>query len=139
MGQWETASGYLTKKKEILEKIAAKTETQCRFIHKREMTGLKRVLRERDALIEEIIAINRELARDQTWRSMQGLRLIIQDIINREQAIMDRSRQVLQDAIAEKARIAGELKNSRVHRQVKNQYINPWTAVARGSRINERG
>ena len=139
MEEWEIASSYLIKKKDILEKIAAKTETQCRFIHKGEMRGLGRVLRERDALIDELVAINIELAREQTWKEVQGLRPMIQDITNREQAIIARSKQVVQEAIAEKARIAVELRNRKVQQQVKNQYINPWAVVGRGSRINERG
>lgn len=139
MEEWEIASGYLIRKRDILEKIAAKTETQRRFIHKGEMRGLGRVLRERDALIDELVAINIELAREQAWKEVQGLRPMIQDIINREQAIIERSKQVLQEAIAEKARIAAELRNRKVQQQVKNQYINPWAVVGRGSRINERG
>jgi len=139
MGQREIASGYLRKKLDILEKIAAKIETQCRFIHKREMRGLRRVLRERDALIDEVLAINLALARDPAWKSMPALQPLIQDVINRERAIMDRGKQVLQEAVAERACIAAELRQSKVHRQVKNQYVNPWTVVARGSRINERG
>lgn len=139
MEEWEIASGYLIRKRDILEKIAAKTETQCRFIHKGEMRGLGRVLRERDGLIDELIAINIELAREQTWKEAQGLWPMIQDITNREQAIIERSKQVLQEAIAEKARIAAKLRNRKVQQQVKSQYINPWVVVGRGSRINERG
>jgi hypothetical protein len=139
MGQWERASYCLSQKTQILEKIAANTETQCRFIHGRKMKGLNRVLRERAALIEELAAINAELASDQTWKSLPRLTAMMQDTSNKQMEIMERSHQVLQQAITEKACIAAELKNSRVQRQVKSQYVNPWAVMARGHRINERG
>lgn len=139
MEQGEKVSFLLMQKIEILKKIAAKTEIQCRFIHKREMTGLKRAIRERDDLIEEIVTIDRELARDQSWKNIQHLMPILREIDNQQQAIIDRSHQVLQEAIIEKSRIASEFKHSKVRRQVKSQYVNPWAVVARGSRINERG
>jgi hypothetical protein len=139
MGQWENANCCFNKKLQILEKIAANTETQYRFIHRREMRGLKRVLRERDALIRELAAINEELSSDQTWKSMQELTPMLQAISRKEQDIMERGRQVMQEAVAERARIAAELKQSKARRQVENQYLNPWAIVARGSRINQRG
>lgn len=139
MGQLENASEYLNKKNNILGKIAANTETQYRFIHKREMRGLKRVLRERDTLIEELVAINLALSKDQSWKNIQGLIPLIQDLNHKQQEILDRSRQVIQEAVAERTRIAAELKSSRVRQQVKSQYINPWAVVAHGRRFNEKG
>lgn len=139
MEQWEKASCYLNQKMQILDKIAANTETQCRFIHKRKMKGLKRTLRERAVLIEELVAINAELASDQSWESIPRLMAMMQDTTNKQQEIMDRSRQALQQAVAERACIASELRNSKVQRQLKSQYVNPWVIVARGRLINERG
>ena len=51
MGQWEKASCCLNKKMQILDKIVTNTEAQCRFIQRREMKGLKRVLAEREVLL----------------------------------------------------------------------------------------
>jgi len=139
MGQWEKASSCLNKKMQILEKIAANTEAQRRFIHRREMKNVKRALREKEVLIGKLAAINEELATDQTWKSMQGLTPMIQDITHKQQEIMDRSRQVLQEAADERARIAAEIRSSKAGRQIRNQYVNPWAIVARGRRINEKG
>ncbi|GMB01215.1 hypothetical protein [Pelosinus sp. IPA-1] len=139
MGQWEKASCCLNKKIQIIEKIAVNTEAQCRFIHRREMNGLKRTLAERDVLIWKLIAINEELSSDQTWKRMGKLKSIIQDITHKEQEIMDRSRQIIQEAVIERARIAAELRNSKAQRQVKSQYINPWVIMMSGRHINRKG
>lgn len=139
MGQWEKASSCLLKKLQILEKIAVNTEAQCRFIHRREMKGLKRTLGEREVLIWKLNSINEELSSDQSWKSVQRLTPIIQDIHYKEQEIMDRSNQSIQQAIAERTHIASELKNSKARRQVKSQYTNPWAAMMQGRRFNEKG
>ena len=139
MGQWKKASCHLTQKMQILEKIAANTETQCRFIHKREMKGLGRVLKERGVLLEELTALNQELISDQTWKNVLALAPMAREIARRQQELLKRSRQVLQEAVAERELIAAELRNSKVHRQVKNQYVHPWAIMARGIRINQKG
>ncbi len=135
----ETASCRLAKKLQILDKIAANTETQGRFIRARKMKGLKRVLRERAALIEGLRVVNEELAGNQGGKNQPGLTALLQDIADKQQTITDRSGQVLRQAVAERARIAAELKNSRAQRLVKNQYTNPWAVMMRGRLINERG
>ena len=139
MGQCEKMSDYLKQKNKILGKIASNTETQYRFIHKREMRGLRRVLREREVLIKELIGINLELSQDQSWKSNQGVVTLVQEMNLKQQEILDRSRQVIQEAITERTRIAAEIKSSRVRQQVKTQYINPWAVVAQGRRFNEKG
>ncbi|SMD09793.1 hypothetical protein [Sporomusa malonica] len=139
MGQWEEAYCCLNQKIQILEKIAANTETQCRFIQNRKMKGLERVLRERAELLEELVAINAALASDQSWQLLPQLVAMMQDTTNKQKEMINRSHQVLQQAIDEKACIAAELKNSKIQRQVKSQYVNPWASMARGHLINERG
>jgi hypothetical protein len=139
MGSWEKARGCFNKKLQILGEIAANTETQCHFIQDRKMKGLKRVLKEREALLKELVAVNEELAGDQTWKSRQNLAIVIQEIADKQQEIMERSKQVLQQAVAEKARIAEELRQSKIRRQVNSRYVNPYAVMARGRRINEKG
>ena len=139
MGSWEKASCDLTRKMQILEKIEANTETQCRFIHKREMRGLGRVLGEREVLLEELATLNNELARNQTWKNLSALAPMIGAIAHKQQELLERSRQVLQEAVAEHELIATELKNSKVHGQVKNRYVNPWAIMVPGNRFNARG
>lgn len=138
MGQRENARSYLNKKNIILEKIFVNTEALCRFIQRREMKGLKRTLGEREVLIRKLIAINEELISDQAWKDMQGLTPLIQDIATKQQKIIDRSSQIMQEAVTERIRIAAELRNSKARRQVKNRYSNPWATIAQGRRINEK-
>jgi hypothetical protein len=138
MGQRENARAYLHKKNIILEKLLVNTEALCRFIHRREMKGLKRTLGERDVLIRKLFAINEELFSDQTWKDMQGLTPMIQDITTKQEEIMDRSSQIMQEAVTERISIAAELRASKARRQVKNRYSNPWATIAQGRRINEK-
>lgn len=139
MGQWGKIRDCLDKKNEILEKIAANTETQYRFIRKREMRGLQRVLREREALIKELLSINLALSQEKGWETRQETASIMQGMKEKQQEILERSRQVIEEAIAERNYIGMELKSSRVRQQVKNQYMNPWAAVTPGRRFNEKG
>jgi hypothetical protein len=141
MEEWEKTNCFLTKKREILDRIAANTEIQYRFIHKREMRGLRRMLREREALMEELTAVDSMLLSSEpnlkTTRST--LAPMIQLIADKQKEILSRSRQVLQEARLEHSRIATELKNSKVKRQVTNQYVNHWMIMAPGSRFNKKG
>ncbi|WP_378953336.1 hypothetical protein [Pelosinus sp. sgz500959] len=139
MGQWEKAKWYLHKKIKVLEKIAANTESQYRFIHKREMKGLGRVLGEREVLLEELLTLNQALVREGNWQHVSELASVILDITKKQQELLERSRQVLQEAMIERTRIATELKNGKIHRSVRSQYVNPWTMMMWGNHINERG
>ena len=139
MGQGEEARSCLQRKLEILEQIAAKTETLCRFIPDRKMTGIGRVLRERKALIDELAAVNAEVAGNPAWKSVSDIEQLRQEAVGKQRQILERSRQVLQQAIEEKACIAAELKKSRVHRQVRNQYVTPYKSMLPGCRFNKKG
>lgn len=139
MGQLKKASCYLMQKIKILEKIAANTETQSRFIHKRELRGLARVLGEREKLLEELATLNKELASYSTWNNMPALAPMLRDITHQQQELLKRSRHVLQEAVAERALIARELKNTKIERRVKNGYVHPWAEIAGGRFINEKG
>ncbi|WP_094606097.1 hypothetical protein SPSIL_007670 [Sporomusa silvacetica DSM 10669] len=139
MGQGEEACSCLQRKLQILEQIAAKTETLCRFIPDRKMTGIRRVLGERNALIDELAAVNEEIAGNPAWKSAPGIEPLRQAAASKRREILERSRQVLQQAIEEKACIAAELKNSRIHRQVRNQYVTPYKVMLPGCRFNKKG
>ncbi|MBU2702561.1 hypothetical protein Ga0466249_003695 [Sporomusaceae bacterium BoRhaA] len=139
MGQWEKAKHYLARKMNILEQIAANTETQSRFIHKREMRGLGRVLGERENFLEELAMLNQQLTKDSTWKNIPMLAPMIQEITHKQQELLERSKQVLQEAVAERSLIAEELKINKIGQQVKNGYVNPWVSIAWGRFINERG
>lgn len=139
MERWEKVKKNLIRKMELLEKIAANTETQYRFIHKREMRGLCRILNERELLIKEFAVINRELSNDQQWKNEPSLLLQLQAIEAKQQQILSRSKQVLQEAQTELAAISLELKDSKMRRQIENQYINNFSILIPGLRICEQG
>lgn len=138
MEKQELIEGCLNKKKIILERLAANTETQRRFIPKRELRGLRRILRERDVLMEELAAVNRELASCPGWK-ISPLALRFRELALKQQAIMRNSGEALQEAILERNRIAAELNSKRTARNIKNRYINHWLVMGRGGRINEKG
>jgi len=139
MDPWEKASHCLNKKLHIIEQLAANTEAQRRFIQQRKMTGLKRLLREREALLASLSEVNEDLARDQGWKSVRSMARMLQEITVKQQAILEESAQAIRQAVAERNYIAAELRKSKVGRQVNSQYINPYVTMARGRHINEKG
>lgn len=129
----------LEKKKEILERLAQNTKLQSHFIQGRKMKGLERLLTERDVLLSELETVNERLLTDTSWKQQKSLGLLLEEITKKQQEVVRRSQQALEQAIAERSEIAYELHQSRVGRQLKQQYTNPWAqVVARGYRINEK-
>lgn len=139
MGQEERLGDYLTEKLEILEKMIANTETQSRFIHKREMRGLRRILREREALLGKLLAVNNQLTIDQGWKNSKQLMAVQQAIADRQAQLLKQSSQVITQAVTERTRIAAELNSSRMAKNLQNRYANPWATVSQGSRLNAKG
>lgn len=139
MDPWEKAGHCLHKKLHIIEQLTANTEAQRRFIQQRKMTGLKRLLREREALLASLSEVNEDLARDQGWKSERSLARMLQEIKVKQHDMLERSAQAIQQAVAERKHIAFELRKSKVGRQVNSQYINPYVTMTRGRHINEKG
>ncbi|WP_371378245.1 hypothetical protein [Sporomusa aerivorans] len=139
MGQEVSAHDFLRRKLYILEQMAAKHETLSRFVYDRKMTGLRRVLRERQALIDELAAVNDEWDSNPNWKNAPGLAPLIKEAADKQQEVLEHCRQLLQQAITEKEYIAGELRNSRVKRQINNQYVTPWAVMLPGCRFNKKG
>ncbi|MDR7868243.1 MAG: hypothetical protein RIN56_15710 [Sporomusaceae bacterium] len=132
----EEMTAYLETKAALLERIGANTEKQRLVVAKREMRGLRRLLRERAALIDELATVNRLLA-DDGLRPLRGsLAARFRAIEARQKELLGACDQVLQQALAERARIAAEINNSRLTRQVKNRYINKWQVMAWGNCLN---
>ncbi len=136
MGRDETL-GCLEKKLALLEKIAVNTEKQRLLVARREMRGLRRLLRERAALIDELAAVNGLLGAGAAWR--QALADEFRAVEAKQRELLGACDRVLQEALAERARIATEINNSRLMRQVKNRYINRWQVMAWGNCLNVKG
>ena len=125
----------------LLDKISANTEVQSRFVRRREMRGLGRLLRERAALIEELAAVNREIE-DQGLEGLKTAAAVAQAaaVAAKEREVLAACRRVLEEAVAERSQIAAELNSLRRRRQLQKQYDPPWAgiAAAQGIRLNEK-
>lgn len=126
-------------KQEILEQIAAKTETLSRFIKLGKFKWLGEVLAERSELIKELRTIQEKLLTLAKASKDAALQKRSEDMALLEQRILKRSREVLADITAERARIADELRKSKAGRHIQYQYVNPYAIVARGRRVNLKG
>jgi len=135
----DKARDCLTRKMEILEKIAKNTSMQHRLVRKQDMRGLKRLLIERGRMIDELAAVNLELGKDEigeNWIDLQGL---MAAILAKQSEIMSLNDEVLQAAMEEKAQIAAELNNSRVMREAKSNYVKQWALTGYRSSLNLKG
>lgn len=139
MGQEEKMGDYLTEKLEILEKLIANTETQSRFVRKREMRGFRRILREREALLGKLLAVHNQLTIEQGWKNSKQLLSLQQAIADRQTQLLKQSSQVITQAVTERTRIAAELNSSRTTKNLQNRYANPWATVSQGSILNAKG
>jgi hypothetical protein len=128
----------LVKKMEILAAIAANTETQIRFVLKREMRGLRRLLNERELLIRGLAAVNADL--EQAGQHLQAglFQDLLQPIALKQLEIANQSAKALQAAVAERDKIAAELHSVRALKNLQNGYVRRWLPV-RGNRFNEKG
>ncbi|SHI54876.1 flagellar export chaperone FlgN [Propionispora hippei] len=128
----------LTRKLDILDQIADNTERQGRFIKKQQMTGLRRLLRERETLIKElgdIVEILREKsipAGDCEVHSLQ------KNIKGRHAEILAACRQVLQSAQSLKGEIFSQLHSTRTSYRLNSQYIYQWERPVSRARINAK-
>ncbi len=126
----------LKRKLEVLEQIRANTETQRYFIRKRELRGLSRMLREREALIQELAGVNQQLERTEDWRNINGIQPMVQAVTAKEREVFSYCNGVLQEAKSERERIGAELNNLLMRGRLKKQYIVQWKMVAWGNRFN---
>ncbi|EGO64735.1 hypothetical protein [Acetonema longum] len=129
----------LLKKLELLEKILINTATQSRFVRRREMTGLRRLLRERAALLNELAALNHDLRGNNDREMPDEFKPVIRVIEVKQGEILALSDQAMQDAVNEHKRIMAELNNVRMMRRLKNGYDQPAGGIARVSRLNLKG
>jgi leucyl-tRNA synthetase len=139
MIQAKICSDYLAEKLGILEMLLANTERQSRFVQKREIRGLRRVLREREELLEKLSTINSLLAEKQDWKNNKQLTAVRQAISERQTQLLKQSSLVITQAIAEKTKIAAEINSSRTAKNLQNRYASPWLTVSQGSRLNAKG
>lgn len=130
----------LTKKLEILEKIRANTESQSRLVSKLRMTGLRRLLRERAALIDELAAVDSRLESEPDWQGGGLFPAEARAMAVKQKEVLAVCDAVMRQAMAEQERIKAELTKSRVMRQAKKRYVHNWQVnTLVGNRLNVKG
>ncbi|CVK18240.1 hypothetical protein [Sporomusa sphaeroides] len=133
------AERHLARKLELLGQMTANTEKLQRFIPKRNMLGLKRVLQEMGRLIEELSAINILLASQVNgWQQPAGFQAVAKDLALQQTALVTAYRQTLQAAAAEQQQIAGELRELRAAQRLQTGYTGSW-APHPGGRLSVKG
>ncbi len=130
--------GYLGQKKRILEKIQANTDTQLRFVCRREMRGLARLLRDRQKLIMELATVNLALDSENGWKANEEFKPWMDDFAARQRLILEVNDRVVEAALAEKTKVAATLRHLRRHRSARNCYLGNRLATM-GGRINQKG
>lgn len=130
--------GLLKRKLAVLDQIAANTERQGRFVKKQQMTGLQRLLREREVLIEELGGIVETLQRKSVPSGDYEVHSLQRTIKGRQSEILDACRQVLQSAQLVKADIFAQLHSVRTTYQLNSRYIYQWEQPVPRTRINAK-
>ncbi len=131
----------LKKKLEILKKIGTNTEIQIRFVRRREMTGIRRLLREREKLIDELAAVHAQMSEcNQKYsRYPAEIASLIHELGDMQQNVLDANTKLLREALCERSRIADDLKNIRLKRNLNNRYVGYWEMTRPGRRFNKKG
>ncbi|QDR79751.1 hypothetical protein [Sporomusa termitida] len=129
----------LGRKLTIIRKLNTNTATQSRFVRRRELRGLNRLLRERAVLIDELVTVNAKLQGDKHCQYSAELQAMAAAIEKEQKAALTACDQVLREALVEHRQIAAELNNIKVLRQAKGRYLQQWTVMAAGANFNARG
>lgn len=128
---------YLAEKLDVLQKIADNTERQLRFVHRREMVGLQRLLQERAKYLHHLTLLNDKLKHYPEEINHPLIRSLEQSIVAKKQEILRCNAETLQAAIAERDSIAASLQGIRQQRNLAKCYTGPWMAA--GRRFNQQG
>lgn len=123
---------------EILKAINTNTQTQLRFVHKRQTLGIQRLLREREQLIADLAAINGKLSGDSQWRTDPRYQPLYQIIDRIREEITKNCKQTLSDAIVERNQILSEIRRLQTFKKCRNRYQGKRVS-APGMRFNWKG
>ncbi|BBB90401.1 MAG TPA: hypothetical protein PKA28_18265 [Methylomusa anaerophila] len=135
----EEIQAGLAKKMAILEKISANIGTQRRFVQRREMKGLKRLLRDMDKLFDELAAVNQELRRNEQWKDMSCFRAAVGAIAAKQSEVLTSSAAMVQEAAMVRNHVAAQLRRLRAGRNITNRYVSCWLTRRPGGRFNQKG
>ena len=123
----------LTKKKDLLKKIIGNTESQIRLIRQQKMVGIKRLLRARRQLLDELAELIQWEAAGLCWADLAEVKALRRQIWQAEQQLMAASSLAVQLALNEKKRIAEQMRGNSQAREIHQTYIGRWyQGVSRG-------
>ncbi len=128
----------LNLKLELLEQILENTDIQLRFVRRREMTGLRRLLRERDGYIRKLIDLNEKLKTNGKTIALTAAQALQAKIEDRQRAITAANATVMAAAVKERDNIAADLQRVNAQRELRTCYENRWLDV-RGTGLNRQG
>ena len=132
--------GCLTRKLQLIQSICDNNERQRRFLQRRNMKGLQRLLAERGCLIAELVAVDNKLSQfGDNWQQPAGWQAIAQTVEQLQSAMIGSCKQVADEANAERRRVAAELRSIKEARQLQDHYAPLWTGMTAGSCLSVRG
>ena len=131
--------GLLRSKLRILTEIKINTQKQGRFASRGEMRGLRRLLNEREALIWELLSLDREMTADCSRLEHPELKKLVGAISAIQLEILDCWGKTRQEALSARDRAGAQLFAVRNGRRLQHQYVNRWATPTQGARINRRG
>lgn len=128
----------LTQKKELLDRIKANTETQMRLITRQDIRGLRRVIGERQKLIEEFAALASHMKQYREWEYHDEAQPLLLSIAERHRLVIEISRTTMELLKTERDNLKDRLRQVRLGKTVYHSYttVRP---PARGSYINTKG
>lgn len=130
----------LAKKMELIKAICANNASQQRQLRCRNLRAIRRLLRERAALIEELRVSDSQLAAIGTaWQQQPNWQPIVQTISQLQQDMLNSCRQLLQQTADERRNVAAELRTIKNARQLKNHYAPRWQGQIPGRRLSVKG
>lgn len=128
----------IVKMNQIIDRLAANTETQLRFFQRLQIKGLKRIFQERELLINELATVKNQLALLNSTDLTEEMMVMLRSNQEKQQRIIEASRQALQAAVNEQAKTKESLQRLRTKRIMQKRYSNTFL-YQQGTRINIQG
>lgn len=114
---------------ELISDIASQTAALSSFIEQHNIKEIMPILGERDKLITELAVVHQELLADDSWRSQTDLVKMFYEIDGLKKCVLSHGHQVLASDMCIYSFL--NLRKNIRERQVKIEFIHPYTAIAK--------
>ena len=123
----------LQQKTILLARITENTERQIRFIRRQAMVGWRRLLREREGLLEKLSVVVALQQASRQWCEEEEVQEIHRQISQMEEQLLIFNASAMQSAAEGKARIAEKMRGNTQAKDVRKIYIHRWyQGISRG-------